>query len=180
MRMIIRNESMRLLLISLLVTESAAGQGANADRGEIPQLSVSEIAQLAKLGKPELSVTFDPVSLQHALQTMRHVQSLDEQLRYFLVHGASNSLLAELFHMSANAVKAKRKFFNNDNPVSGKRRRPPMPNASVREQIHQRWFALRQGSERLPPKIQDYRELHEAFSTLSLATLYAVINEFDD
>ena len=98
----------------------------------------------------------------------------------FRSHGAINSMLAELFHMSANAVKAKRKEFDHDNPSTGKRRRPPMPEVAVREQIHQSWYALRQGNERLPPKMQDYRALHEAFSSQSLATLYAVVNEFDD
>ena len=146
----------------------------------MPQLSVHEIAQLAKLGKPELSVTFDADSLRHALQTMRHVQNMDEQLRYFLIHGATNSMLAELFHMSANAVKAKRKVFDNDNPSSEKRRRPPMPAVAEREKIHHSWYAQRQGSEQLAPKMQDYRALHAAFPAQSLATLYAVVNEFDD
>lgn len=146
----------------------------------MPLLSAHEIAQLARLGKPELTVTFDPASLQRALQTMRHVQNMDDQLRYFLTYGATNSMLAELFHMSANAVKAKRKVFDIENPTVERRRRPPMPYVAVREQIHQKWYATRQGNELLPPKMQDYRVLHEAFPQQSLATLYAVVNEFDD
>lgn len=177
--MIIRNESMRLLLISILVAEATAEPGDQTGATTVPPLSVQEIAQLAKLGKPELSVTFDSTSLQRSLQTLRHVQGVEAQLQYFLQHGATNSMLAELFHISANAAKAKRKAYEAVHPVEGKRRRPSMPNSATREKIHHVWYALR-GAATQPPKPQDYRSLHDTFPALSLASLYAVVNEFDD
>lgn len=179
--MIIRSESMRLLLISLLATESLAARGKTIEQEPMSNLSVHDIAQLARMGMPELKVSFDSEAMRHALQTMKRVQSTDEQLVYFLAHGATNGMLAELFHMSANAVKARRKLLESGKHTpEGRRRRPPMPNETTREAVHHYWYALRKGHESQAPKIHDYRSLHEKFPALSMGTLYAVVNEFED
>ena len=177
--MIIRNEATRYLLMSLLVTEAALAKAYAPSQEPMPPLTAQEIAKLARLSKPELSVLVDMASLQQAMQSMRSVQIVDDNFEYFLVNGAGNSMLAELFNLSANEVKARRRAAEAGRTVS-RRRRPPMPAAVMREKIQAQWFAIRKGAEKLAPIIADYRSLHESFPHASLATLYAVVNEFGD
>ena len=52
--------------------------------------------------------------------------------------------------------------------------------ATMREKIQKRWFEIRKGKSDEPERAEDYELLHAAFASLTFATLYAVVHEFDE
>jgi hypothetical protein len=178
--MTLEGDQLRLLVLSSLANQAATLWDGQRDAGVRPDqlealrnLAASDLAQLAKMRHPEISVRIDPIALDHGLRTLDYVRKRTEIIEYFIRHGATISMLVALFKLvPADVAKYRARLGVS---AAG---RPKMPSAAQREMICARWFAIRVGSERMAPTADNYSTLHREFDELSLATLYAVINEF--
>src|SRR5688572_21600994 len=182
---VIRDQQLRLLVLGQLIRElkNAAGEPAPTPPGfteqqinELKALSSEELVQLSEMTEPRVAVQIDAGSLDHGLRQVDYLNKRSRQLEHFIRHGATSNMLTKLFRISSADVTLKRRLFAGTSPLL---RRPAMPPHPVREQIQNRWFAIRKGKEREPVRAEDYEELHHEFSQHTFATLYAVVHEFD-
>lgn len=173
-------DQLRLLVLSSLVNRADAIHRGQSEAGVRPDqiealrnLAASDLATLARMRDPEISVQIDPLALDHGLRALNYVRQRKEVIDYFIRNGATVSMLVALFKLAPTDV-AKYRAILGVNPG----RRPRMPSSTQREAICSRWFAIRSGREQIAPTVDEYLALHREFDQLSLATLYAVINEF--
>jgi hypothetical protein len=178
--MTLDGEQLRLLVLNSLVDCADGGCGLRGQGGVRPDqiealrnLAAGDLAALARMRDPEISFQIDPLALDHGLRALNYVRQRKEVIDYFIRNGATVSMLVTLFKLAPMDV-AKYRTVLGVKPGS----RPRMPSAKQREAVCARWFAIRAGHEQTAPTVEDYRALHREFSQLSLATLYAVINEF--
>lgn len=178
--MTLEGDQLRLLIFNSLVSRAEVVHGGQSETGVRPDqiealrnLAASELATLAKMRDPEISIQIDPHALDHGLRALNYVRQRREVIEYFIRNGATVSMLVALFKLAPTEVTKYRAVLGV-NPG----RRPRMPSAAQREAICSRWFKIRKGREQIAPTTDEYRTLHREFSQLSLATLYAVINEF--
>ena len=176
----LEGNQLRLLVLSSLVERAATLLDGQRDTGVRPDqlealrnLAASDLARLARMRHPEILVRIDPVALDHGLRTLNYVRRQTEAMEYFIRHGATVSMLVALFKLAPKDI-VKYRATLGINPG----RRPRMPSAAQREAICARWFVIRTGREHIAPTAENYVVLHRDFNKLSLATLYAVINEF--
>lgn len=132
--------------------------------------------RLLQSGFPKMELRFDFSGIDHALRIVHDQRTRAEQIDFFLLHGGTNSLIQQLFRISAAEVKARRKTLLG----ASKQRRPHLPKPSTRDAIHAAWWQRRKGRARTPPTIDDFLQLHAQFTECNFATLYAVVNEFED
>ena len=178
--MTLEGDQLRLLVLNSLVDRADAIRGGQCEAGVRPDqiealrnLAASDLATLARMRDPEISVQIDPLALDHGLRALNYVRQRKEVIDYFIRNGATVSMLVALFKLTPTDVSKYRAILGV-NPG----RRPKMPSSTQREAICARWFAIRVGREQTAPTVDDYLVLHRGFSQMSLATLYAVINEF--
>ena len=180
--MLLQGDQVRLLILGYLIDRAGTAKHAEDEVGlradqlaALRHLAATDLASLARMRDPAITVHMDPSALDHGLRALNHVRQRTKQIEYFISHGATVSMLVSLFRLApADVAKYRTKLGLHA------ARRPPMPSAKRREAIAERWYALRSGEERDAPSVEDYRALHDAFDDLSLATLYAVVTEFAD
>jgi len=180
--LVIEDTQVRLLVLTCLIESAEAkptnaqGHGLRRDQLQaLRNLAASDLAVLAKMREPRIHVRVDSPALDHGLRQLSHVRERAREIEFFIRNGATVSMLVALFKLSPADVAAWRRGLR-----LGSHRRPPMPAPGRREAICIQWHALRRGRERTDPTASEYRALHENFSDLSFATLYAVVNEFVD
>jgi len=178
--MVLEGDQIRMLVLSLLADRAGATRDRKGETGLRPDqlvalrnLAACDLARLAKMREPAITVQVDPPTLDHGLRALNYLRQRTEEVEYFVRYGATASMLVALFKLAPADVAAYR-------AAIGMRpgRRPPMPSSARREAICVRWCAIRSGREHAPPSASDYRALHQQFDDLSLASLHAVINEF--
>lgn len=111
--------------------------------------------------------------LQH-LDRRRHDAQLQE---YFVMHGASRTMLSEFFKMSADEVRRMRELLLPEGAAHAGRTSLPAP--QVRDQIHQAWHTINVELSSESRREQFYR-LHQQFPTLTIHALAETVDEFDD
>src|SRR5690349_898580 len=182
---VIRDQQLRLLVLAQLVRELQQGAQEKAapppgfteeQVEELKALSTVELVKLSAMTEPRVAISIDAGSLEHGLRQVDYLNKRSRQLEYFVRHGATSSMLTKLFRISSADVTLKRRLFAGTSPLL---RRPAMPPHPVREQITNRWFEIRKGKEGEPERAEDYEALHHEFSSMTFATLYAVVHEFD-
>ena len=183
---VIRDQQLRLLVLAQLIRDlqQAAQEKTPPPEGfterqaeELRALSSAELVKLSEMTEPRVAIQIDAGSLEHGLRQVDYLSKRSRQLEYFIIHGATSSMLTKLFKISSADVTLKRRLFAG---TSSSLRRPAMPPHPVRELIQKRWFEIRKGKEREPERAEDYEELHADFRQHTFATLYAVVHEFDD
>lgn len=172
--------SAKQLLVALLVTlaqEEARGDApasgivaGDSLLERLAELSLAELRRLAEDGALELVVRYDGDHVAWSLQAAARRHAEHALLEYFVRHGASRSLLRELFRISRSHIDAVRKALRLA-PTQG---RPKLPHGREREAIAVRWSAL---SATAPDARTRYGELHRAFPRYSIAALDAVLRE---
>jgi hypothetical protein len=167
----------QLPVLSLLVqaAPSKGGQSATALR-KLHDLPSGELLQLLRAGYPKASISLDFSGLEHGLRAIHDRQERANQLDSFIRNGATTALVRQLFRLPTAKIKARRAELLGHH----RQRRPRMPHTAERDAVHAAWWQLRHGNMRRPPTIAHYQSLHDQFPHLSYATLYAVINEFED
>jgi len=182
----IRDPQLRLLMLAHLIRElqGEAARSAPPPAGltevqaaELRGLTSDELVRLAEMPDPKVAISIDAGSFEHGLRQVDYLGKRSRQLEFFIRHGATSNMLTKLFRISSADVTLKRRLFTG---TASSLRRPAMPSHPVREQIQKRWFEIRRDKREEPERAEDYEQLHASFPTLTFATLYAVVHEFDE
>jgi hypothetical protein len=183
---VIRDQQLRLLVLAHLIRElrRTSEETATPPEGfterqieELEALSSAELVKLSEMTEPRVAIQIDAGALEHGLRQVDYLTRRSKQLEYFIRHGATSNMLTKLFRISSADVTLKRRLFAG---TSSTLRRPSMPTHAVREQIQNRWFAIRKGKQDEPERAEDYEALHRDFAQHTFATLWAVVHEFDE
>lgn len=181
----IRDQQLRLLVLTHLIRElqksaeesRAAPPGlTEAQYAELRALSTDDLVRLSEMQEPRVAVQIDAGTFEHGLRQVGYIGKRSRQIEHFIRHGATSAMLSKLFRISSTDVTLKRRLFAG---THDKLRRPAMPAPAVREAIQKRWWEIRRGKEHDPLRPEDYEALHADFPTLTYATLWAVVHEFD-
>jgi Protein of unknown function (DUF2857) len=180
--MVIRDEHVRFLVLSHLIENAIHNQDCAQECGIDPRelealasLPSSDLARLAALPEPRISISMDGKQLAHGFRLLSHLKNQSQLLAYFIKNGATTSMLASLFRVSAAEVVAQRSALG----VEVARKKPALPPVSTREAIQNRWHQIRSKRADTKPGPSEYMALHEAFPGYSLASLNASVHEFD-
>ena len=181
---IINDQQVRLLVLLHLIRLSQRGGheavtgGSGVTEAQLHQLealSPAELLKLAEMPEPRVSIELDGESFAHGLRLVDHVGKRQRQLEYFIKHGATSAMLAQFFHLSAADIALKRRALGAASPTQ---RRPQMPAPGLRETIQRRWHELRRPRAKETVRADELEALHQEHSSLTFATLWAVVNEF--
>ena len=173
---------LRLQALSLLLARLERGEPVTPDDGGLNEraiqrlrsLPVGELARLAAIKHLRVGILVDGDSLDYALRTLDRLSRESTLLERCVAHHAPRALLAELFGPQAIALAGRQRRQRGEQAPRG---RPRLPNAETRDSIHTRWHALQASG--LHPA-ERYLALAQAYPELSLASLHAVVHEFDD
>jgi hypothetical protein len=173
---------LRLQALSLLLTRLERGEPVTPDDGGLNEralqrlrsLPVGELARLAAIKHLRVGILVDGDSLDYALRTLDRLSRESTLLERCVAHHAPRALLAELFGSPAIALAGRQRRQRGEQAPRG---RPRLPDAETRDSIHARWHALQDCN--LKPA-ERYLALAEAYPEFTLASLHAVVHEFDD
>jgi len=145
---------------------------------EVRQISARLQSRLAAMRRPFVAIEIDFSVLKGALHSIVKADAYRDQLAYFIEHGATNPMLRQLFSLSRAEITDTRHMLQSQDAKGGRTALPPH---DERMSIYARWRAITAESQVHPHA--DYRhqlmDLHFAFDArYSLATLYAIVNEF--
>jgi Protein of unknown function (DUF2857) len=140
-------------------------------RDKLRELSLADIERLAKNAALELALRFDSDQLFWSLHTSNRKREERTLLEYFVRNGAPRTLIHRLFRTSKHQIQALRGSLQLPPPKG----RPSLPCERVRDAITAAWSRLVTASD---DERVAYYELHQLFQDFSLATLDAVVREF--
>lgn len=133
---------------------------------KLRRLPTMEIARLIADDKPLVHITVDSTRIDKAFRALSQNKKDAELQDEFIRHGASASMMFQLFRMSRRQVTAQRTLLC----VKSEDGRPCLPDEKGQHEIYRAWKRLKH------PNIRErYRELHEVFPGVPLAVLYAVV-----
>lgn len=172
---------LRLQALSLLLTRLERGEPVTPDDGGLNEralqrlrsLPLGELARLAAIKHLRVGILVDGDSLDYALRILDRLSRESGLLERCVAHHAPRALLAELFGPQAIALAGRQRRQRGEQAPRG---RPRLPDAVTRDGIHARWHALLASG--LNPA-ERYLALADAYPELSLASLHAVVHEFD-
>lgn len=164
-----------LLYHAIQVVESGDIEGINSliDLGFSPEhldklrhLPTMEIARLIADGKPLVHITVDSIRIDKAFRALSQNKKDADLQDEFIRHGASASMMYQLFRTSRKQVTALRTLLC----IRCDDGRPCLPNEKDQHEIYRAWKHLKHPNVR-----ERYLKLHDAFPGFPLATLYAVV-----
>jgi hypothetical protein len=176
--MVVRDEHVRFLVLSHLIENAARNQECAQEASELEALSnlpLSDLARLAALPEPRISIWMDGKQLAHGFRLLSHVKSQSQLIAYFIKNGATTAMLSSLFRITSAEVATRRSALS----VEPARKKPALPPVAAREEIQNSWHEIRNKHKSAKPAPSDYFELHQTFPAYSLASLNASIHEFD-
>jgi hypothetical protein len=180
--MVIRDEHVRFMVFSHLIESAVRDRafaeecGADpADLDALANLPSTDLARLAALPEPRLSVTLDGKQLSHGFRLLSHLKSQSLLIAYFVKNGATTAMLMSLFRITAAEVAAQRAAQG----IEPERKKPNLPPVKAREEIQSAWHHIVKSRAAGKTGPNDYYTLHQAFPGYTLASLNASIHEFD-
>jgi len=173
------DENLRFMALTMLLSrlehgDLAALREAGMNDSQMQRLRTmpaSEMVRLCSIKSLKIGIAVDEASLDHAIQTVNRVGEELRLLETFMERHAPLSMLTELFGVQSGDLTMHREILC-ENP---KRGRPALPDHDIRDRIHMQWHDLKRQDMH---EAQRYLKLSERFPELSMATLYAVVNEF--
>jgi hypothetical protein len=180
--MVVRDEHVRFLVLSHLIENAVRNQdcvqecGVEASELEaLGNLPLSDLARLAALPEPRISIWLDGKQLAHGFRLLSHLKNQSQLIAYFIKNGATTAMLSSLFRITSAEVATRRSALS----VEPARKKPALPPVAAREEIQNSWHHIRNKHKDVKPAPSDYFELHQAFPNYSLASLNASVHEFD-
>ena len=169
------------MLVALLVgAAEAPAEGLAVPRGQrsagarlverLKQLSLVELERAAAAGSLELIVRLDADRVAWSVQAAARGREEQALLKYFVRHGATRTLLRELFGVSRQRVAEVRRAQR----LRSAQGRPKLPARKVREGIEAAWARLAGATVDARSR---FHELHRVFPQYSFAALDAVVRE---
>lgn len=173
------DENLRFLALTMLLSRLEHGDlvalreaGMNDSQMQrLRTMRVSEMVRLCSIKSLKIGIAVDEGSLDHAMQMVHRISEELLLLEQFLARHAPLSMLTELFGVQSGDLALHRKILCKQ----PKRGRPALPDQDLRDRIHMQWHDLKRQDMH---EAQRYLALSERFPELSMATLYAVVNEF--
>ena len=120
------------------------------------------------------------ISTKEVVSQLQHLDRVrrDDQLReYFVLHGASRTLLNEYFRMSGDEVRRMRELLLPAGVAQCGR--TPLPPPKVRDEIHLAWSAINKQHPDDSQRERMYR-LHQQFPSMTIDTLNETVQEFSE
>lgn len=134
-----------------------------------------DVIQAAKLGDFVVHVAFDADAILRCFARLDLIKRDAELKQYFITHGATAEIAADLFKMSADEFRRMRQVLVPAGAPSG---RPRLPPEAERERIQEDWARLVKEQAILPKREILFR-LHSMHSGWSMQSLWTTLNEFD-
>ena len=175
----IRDQQLRLLFLTHLVRElqRSAAEGAPAPQGldgrqleELRSLSTDDLVRLSELPSPRVAIQIDAGSFEHGLRQVGYLAKRTRQIEYFVRHGATRTLLRELFGVSRQRVAEIRRAQR----LRSAQGRPKLPPRKGRDVIEAAWTRLARAFKDTRSRLH---ELHREFPQYSFAALDAVVRQ---
>jgi hypothetical protein len=135
-----------------------------------------DVGHAARQAICRVEVIVDTAQVQQCFDRIDQTRR-DEQIKeYFIRHGASSTLLRNLFKLSKSAVNELRQALGleQETPVG----RPRLPEEAVRDQIHVVWQQIRTAKPHASTREQ-FHQLHQRLNEHHPNVLWAAIEEFD-
>lgn len=176
------DESLRFLALTMLLSRLEHGDLAvlreagmnDSQMQRLRNMPVSEMVRLCSIKTLKIGIAVDEASLDHAMQMVQRITEEMRMLEHFIARHAPVSMLEELFGIQGIDLAVHRKILCEQ----PKRGRPALPGHDVRDRIHMQWHELKRRQDM--SEAQRYLALSELFPEVSMAALYAVVNEFGD
>lgn len=172
-----RFQALSLLLTRLERSETQPLEDTGLDQhalDRLRRLPIPELARLASIKQLRVGIELDGDSLTHALRTLDRMGREAHMLERCVALHAPRALLTELFGPQAVALGRRLRRRMGEQAPRG---RPSLPDPATRDCIHARWHVVCE--DHLPPT-ERWLTLAEAFPELTLASLHAVLHEFDE
>jgi hypothetical protein len=177
---VLDDENLRFLALTMLLSrlehgDLAALRDAGMNDSQMQRLRTmpaSEMVRLCSIKSLKIGIAVDEDSLDHAMQMVNRIREEMLLLEKFIERHAPLSMLTELFGVQSGDLAMHRKILC-DQPRRG---RPALPDQDLRDQIHMQWHDLKRQENM--NEAQRYLALSERFPEVSMAALYAVVNEF--
>lgn len=135
--------------------------------------ATGDLVRAARMDQLVIGAHVDSTSAIRCFDRLDLIQR-DVQLRdYFVVHGASTEMLAELFKLSIQEIRRLRQRLTSSRLPPG---RVQLPAKTARQPIHESWALLQKSHPALRERI--YR-LHQLHSQYPINVLWATVHEFD-
>lgn len=124
----------------------------------------------------QMRVSFDEQSALAMLRRLAVARRMSQLCEYFIVHGAPQQLMYDLFRLPASEFRRLREQLLSSDLHGGRAR---LPEITVRDAIHAYWHQLSQ-SDPLPSMRERIYQLHQKFPAFDIASLCQTLNEFGD
>lgn len=157
----------------------AAGLSPNV-LDEVRLMRLDTIARLIDLKTPEIMFDINVHELQAGLKKLKQEDVILNDLLYFIRNGATKSLAIQLFScdLDQEIIHCNYRLLNG----KSKRGRTCMPDTKTRDLIHKYWHNLSDKRDQLSDSFArtGLIALHKQFNQMSIDSLHATINEFED
>jgi len=173
------DENLRFLTLTMLLSrlehgDLAALREAGINDRQMQRLRtmpVSEMVRLCSIKSLKIGIAVDEASLDHAIRMVDRISEELLLLEQLLARHAPLSMLSELFGIQSGDLALHRKILCEQ----PKRGRPALPDQDTRDRINMHWHDLKRLDMH---EAKRYLALSERFPEVSMAALYAVVNEF--
>jgi hypothetical protein len=136
---------------------------------EISTMPVADVAKVLSGHNTCVGVVFNHRQVAAVVNAYRARRRDDQELEFFISHGATPSLIHALFPKVSGRILAKQRKRLCGSSKGG---RPPLPDADTALEIYRRWLSI---STQESSVRRRYILLQEEFPALSMATLSATI-----
>jgi hypothetical protein len=176
----IDSHNLGFLILCYLIEQAESGDvdqlvqtGFSADiLTALRRMPVSELSRVAGTLRV-FEVLVDVNRIEEAMRSRLGLRSTAEDLAYLARAGATAVILAEVFRITVDEAEIHLSTLS----TSKRRGRPSMPDDHLRETIQHWWAdANKNGESTLRHRLIN---LHKQWPMYSVASLYAVINEFN-
>lgn len=124
-----------------------------------------------------LRISFSANEFLNELKKIDLLRRDQEMYEYFIRHGASRTMVCDLWKKTNEEVTAMRRALLPEGGTGPGRRAMPKAHA-VREAIHQAWAEIDKAHADAPQRQRLYH-LHQRFNAYSIDTLVTTLSEFD-
>ena len=138
-------------------------------------LKARDLIEIAARMKGGFQCSFNAPDLGAEVSRLAAVRNDQALCEYFIRHGASRKLVADLWRLSLDEVTRLRGLLSTDSVVDPQRPR----DQHVREEIQNAWYEIQASQADLPLRTRIYM-LHQRFLNLSIDAVYSIATEFDD
>ena len=136
-------------------------------------MTTADLVRLAQYSRENsIQISINPAKLVADMNRYEHMREDERMYEYFVRNGASLNLIMDLFNKRPSDVKRMQLMLGVTSTVG----RRSLPDDETRHVISATWYQLR-GTDAWPFRGREhYKALHEAFPTLQISQLEAVIS----